>query len=126
VKKLGLLVLPEQTRWVDRFSWAPVKQTSKRTLGGAYTIWTQTLKAGRPITLEFRQDESWLTHSEMSSLTDMANRAGETYSLVWDTETWLVIFRHEDAPVCALQEVEQYIEPSENHFYGQIKLVQIN
>ena len=55
---LDTITLPGDMQWTDEFSWTPVTQQVESTFGGALIIEESGLLAGRPITLEGRNESN--------------------------------------------------------------------
>jgi hypothetical protein len=53
---LGTITLPGDMQWTDEFAWSPVSQQREVTFNGALVIEESEQLAGRPITLEGRED----------------------------------------------------------------------
>jgi hypothetical protein len=50
--------------WADEFAFQPATQSVLRTLDGGLVVFSGQLAQGRPITLEARIDQGWLTRLE--------------------------------------------------------------
>lgn len=85
-------------QWPDRFTYSPVGQTHQRTLGGQLVTFEASLVAGRNITLQATQDQGWLTKKQVDDLKAIADTVGNTYSFVYDVDTFTVIFDHSNGP----------------------------
>jgi hypothetical protein len=53
---LSTVTLPGDLQWIDEFTWTPVSQQVEVTFNGALVIEESAQQAGRPITLQGRQD----------------------------------------------------------------------
>jgi len=121
VKQLGGLLLPNSMQWVDRDSWSPVIMETARTLAGASVTWSQPLSAGRPVTLAAEDGVTWLEQSAVNTLKDMAAQAGVVFPLVWEEETFTVMFRHNEPPAILFRP----IWPHFHLFTGTLKLMTV-
>ena len=119
MKQLGDLVLPDSLQWTDRWEWSPVAMETARTLGGTQVTWSQSLTGGQPITLEATDDATWLTLEQVAAIRDMASQSGATFPLVWESETFDVIFRHHDPPAISFTP----IRPHHHLYTGTIRLM---
>ncbi|MBF0137465.1 MAG: hypothetical protein HQL65_14605 [Magnetococcales bacterium] len=124
MKNLGDVTLPDSLQWTDRWEWSPVAQEATRTLGGTVVTWSQALSGGRPITLDATEEATWLDQSTVEAIRAMATQAGTTFPLVWDSETFTVMFRHHDAPAASFKLVFPHL-PETVRFTGTIKLMTI-
>ncbi|GAB0055800.1 hypothetical protein SIID45300_00097 [Candidatus Magnetaquicoccaceae bacterium FCR-1] len=121
MKQLGDVVLPDGLVWSDRHAAALVEQTVVRTLGGKPVIWARNQFAGRPVTLEARNDAAWLDRDTVEALAVLAALAGASYPLVWENWHGTVIFRHDTPPAFAVEPVW----PHQDRFTGTIRLLTI-
>ena len=121
MRKLGTLILPDEAQWADQNEWSPVDQATVQTLGGKIIVFSQTLLNGRPITIEIQDGITWLDQESVDAVQAMALQAGATFSLIWDDETFTVMFRHHDPPAVSFKT----IWPNYDLFIGSIKLIQV-
>lgn len=103
---LGAISLPGDLRWSDEFAWSPVSRESEYSLTGALIVQESAKLAGRPITLEARDEAQgyvWLTRSTILALKALADTPGWTGTLTLeDGRSFSVAFRAdglEAAPV---------------------------
>ncbi|MCP4545510.1 MAG: hypothetical protein GY835_03455, partial [bacterium] len=89
--------IPDAAVWSDRFAWAPVRQTTRRTAGGGLAVWARKLRDGRPVTLEFQPHRVLLEYADVTKLLEMAAVPGQTFVLVWDEVELVVMFNREDS-----------------------------
>jgi len=122
MRMLGDLVLPDNTLWENRVNWSPVRRTSQRTTGGGIVYTHQKLYAGQPITLNFAQEDWCLTFADVEKIRDMASRAGESFSFMWDSVVLAVVF---DEPPHELSQCFQFYEAEQDYFFGKINLLSI-
>ena len=126
MKSLGTIVLPDGIRWRNRFSWSPVRQTTKRTTGGGIVHSFQNLIGGRPITLEVDQNSAQLwTFDDVSKILALARNPGNTHILTWDNLSYGVYFDHTQNPVHEFNPLCDYDEIEYDLFYGKIHLITI-
>ena len=121
MKQLGSLTLPGSLQWTDRDAWSPVIQSTATTLGGGTVIFSQPQTAGQPITLEAEEQVTWLDQATVDALKDMASQAGATFTLIWEAELFLVMFRHHDPPAITFRP----LWPHHDLFTGKIKLIKV-
>ena len=91
--------LDDNLIWTDRYDFTPVTQTTNRTLAGNLIVFSHTLIAGQPITLEATDSAGWFTGSMVNSLKSFADVPGASYVLDFHGEVMNVIFNHEIDPV---------------------------
>jgi len=94
---LGTVTLPGDLRWSDEFSWTPVARTAEYSLTGALIIQEATKLAGRPITLEAKNESLgyvWLERVTLLALKTLAETPGWSGTLTLaDARSFTVAFR---------------------------------
>ncbi len=120
-KQLGTLVLPDSLEWAEEHATHGVAQSTARTLGGAHVVFPRSLSKGRDITLEARDRVCWLTQADVDAILAMATQAGSTFALIWEGQTFTVMFRHEESPAAAFEP----LFPHGDQYIGRIKLVSV-
>lgn len=121
MKQLGTITLPDTLEWVDRYGASPVTQTVLRTLSGTPVVRGIYLPGGHPITLFADPNNAWLDQTTVTDLAALAEQAGATFPLVWETVTRMVLFRHQEPPVLDLKP----LWPNQLQYTGTIKLMWI-
>lgn len=121
---LGGVALSPDMIWSDKFQSSPVAQTVQRTLGGTLVYHTSSLEAGRPITLEARQDMGWLTETQVEALAALAAIPGNKMTLIINSDSYQVIFRHESPPALDFTPLVEGREPS-LYYRGVLKLLTV-
>jgi len=94
IAKLETIDLPEEMIWLDQTSWTPVSQGTEYSLAGALLVEQSTKQAGRPITLG--GDNAWTTWAVAKSLLELSYTAGLQMTLIINSRTFTVIWRHGD------------------------------
>ena len=72
---LGSITLPGDLRWADEFTWTPVARSADYSLTGALIIQEAVKQAGRPITLEAKNESLgyvWLDRATLLALKTLA------------------------------------------------------
>lgn len=87
--------LPAGLAWTDEYAWHPVQQRTARSTTGALLVDVAQMVAGRPITLEGRETEAWITRELCDLLRALAALAGEEMTLTLRGVARTVIFDHE-------------------------------
>lgn len=101
--------LPDDLYWADEFSWAPIEQTSERSITGALIVSTAARTGGRPITLQPIDDESaWMPLAVLEQLRTWAAIAGQQMTLSLRGINRTVIWRHEEAPAISASPIVHY------------------
>lgn len=112
--------------WADRESYSPVAQTAQRTLGGVAVITSAQLSEGTPITLSSLQDQGWVLKTQLDAIKALADVAGGVYSLTIGSDTYQVMFRHEDPPAVEFGPlIPRTIPLDDDWFIGTIKLLTV-
>lgn len=86
------LELSDRLLWVDEYEWSPVVSAVRWGTTGAPQFHVGLRQAGRPITLDGRESEAWLTRALCDQLNDWHALPGATFSLVIRGQTRSVTF----------------------------------
>ena len=105
--EVGGVTLNDHMIWDDKFDYSPVNQNALRTLGGNVVVFSQQLNKGKPITLLATPDQGWLTEAQVTALQALSEVAGATYTLTIGSNSFSVMFRHEDAPAFSASQLDQ-------------------
>ena len=65
------VTIPDDLEWTNQFDFAPVSQTTERTIGGSFIVSESALLFGRPITLE-GGEQVWMTRQTMEQVVGLA------------------------------------------------------
>ncbi len=95
---LGGVTLSTHMIWEDEDTYSSVASSVKRTLAGNLVVRDQQLSLGRSITLVAKEDQGWLTKTQVDQVRALADVAGAAYSLDTGYQTFLVKFRHHESP----------------------------
>lgn len=86
--------IPNDLEWVNEYGWSEVEQSTDRSVTGALIVEHGTKTAGRPITLQGRDDQGWVSRSTLDALYSLAavpgqvmtltNAEGNVYSVIFD------------------------------------------
>jgi hypothetical protein len=109
------LALSDRLVWSDEFDWAPVEQSTQRTLTGALVLSVAARLAGRPITLQGGESAAWLTRGTCATLRAWCAEPGLELVLLLRGQNWNVIFDHqrgalEAKPIWALLDGQEHAE----------------
>lgn len=88
------LQLSDRLLWVDEYQWSPVATEVRWGTTGAPQVHVGLRQAGRPITLDGRESEAWITRELCDQLNAWAALPGATFSLVLRGLARTVIFNH--------------------------------
>lgn len=117
--------LPDQLRWVDRYSWRPVEQNYRRTRGGQQHIYAMAISGGRPITLVADPEECWWDADQLAWLWGLAQEAGAVYALIIGGQTHRVMIDSIDLqPVYPLAEDASGLTDGDQ-FSGTVKFIEV-
>jgi hypothetical protein len=112
--------------WSDRYSYAPVAQNVRRTLGGTQIVEYGTLNEGTPVTLSSLDDQGWLTKLQVDALQVLAEAAGGVYTLTIGSDSYQVMFRHEESPAVDCNPlIPRTLPLDDDWFVGTIKLMTV-
>jgi len=121
---LGSVTFDRPLVWVDREDHAGVDQTRARTVGGGQVVFTAPLAGGRPITLEARRDQGWITQAQLDALRAMAAQVDSSWVLIYGAETHTVEFDATGGPALSFTPLlRPRTEPAPTDFFtGTIRL----
>jgi len=123
---LGGITLPSQIVWANQFQKDPIAQDIKRTLGGGLVVTEQTLTEGRPIILQATQDQGWFTKAQVVAVEELASIVTTSYTLVFGSETFTVIFNHSQPPAVSFSPLVWRANSADtDYFVGTIKLLTV-
>jgi hypothetical protein len=89
-------------RWQDEMAWAPVEQSTERTITGALIVQAAVRTKGRPITLGADDDASgWVDYADLLQLYAWASLPGQVLTLTHQGIARQVMWRHQDGAITA-------------------------
>ncbi len=119
--RLGGIVLPDETQWIDQDDWSPVVQTATPTLGGQLAFFSRANAHHRPITLSIQDGITWIDRATRDAIQGLAAQSGASFVLELDGDTHTVMFRHHEPPAVSFAS----IQPNYNLYVGTIKLLKV-
>ena len=123
---LGGVTLSPHIIWEDEDKYSAVASDFRRTLAGNILVRDQTLNLGRPITLVAREDQGWLTKTQVDAVRALANVAGAVYSLVIESQSFQVKFRHHESIAFEADALIKRNNPDPDDYYTcTIKLMTV-
>ena len=118
------IALPPGLLWVDEFSTQSVAQTVKRSLDGSRVVFYGGIQSGTQITLTSEPDAGWFTREQVEAIELRARSPGAMYPLTLRGQSWLVMFRHHEAPAFEATPLISRPNPAPGDFYlGTLKLM---
>lgn len=114
---IDVITLPAGLTWTDRDAWQPVAQTARPTLDGGLAVFHQPLTAGRPITLISTESSGWLNRQTMDALQALASVPGSLHVLTLGTQTFTVLWRHDDPPAIQAEPLVARINPDAGDWF---------
>lgn len=113
--------------WSDEHNWWPVEQSVKRSLTGALIVQAAARVAGRPITLEARDDSSaWHSRATIEQLRNWASTPGQQLTLSLLGTSYTVMFRHQDGAGIEATPIIDYSDPGPDDPYRlTLRMMQI-
>ncbi len=106
---LNALAIPGDLIWTDEFNWNPVERATEYAVTGAMIVDVGERLAGRPITLESKDDGGWVARDTLLALYSMAGNKSLAIVLTHvDGRTFNVTFA--DPPFEA-EQVVAYSDP---------------
>ena len=115
--QIDLLPLNPALVWTDRDNWQPVAQTARPTLDGGLAVFHQPLTAGRPITLQSTESSGWVDRQTLDALQALASVPGSLHTLTIGTQTFTVLWRHDDPPAIQAEPLVARISPDAGDWF---------
>ena len=113
---LNGITLPVGLAWLERGSWQPIRHSTERLMGGREHTQHSSLVGGRPITLAaVPLAGGWqgnMRQSVADQLEALAHVPGGTYTLQINSDTYTVMFRHEEPPAFSYEPVIKRLTPA--------------
>lgn len=110
--------------WEERYAYSPVQHNVRRTLGGVAVVEYGSLSGGAPITLASLEDQGWVTKEQLDALQILADDPGAVYTLGLGSDSYTVMFRHQDNPALEFSPLIPRTGPiTGDYFVGRIKLM---
>lgn len=104
--------------WEDEFSWAPVEQSSERTVTGALIISQAVKTGGRPITLRPEDDRSaWITREVLDQLRAWSAVPGREFVLTLRGQARSVVFSHDGGSGVEAEPVMHFSDVDPSDYY---------
>ena len=76
------LELSDRLIWTDEYSWSAVVSANRYTTNGSLVVHVGKRQAGRPITLNGRETEAWITREVCDQVRAWRDLAGAQFQLV--------------------------------------------
>ena len=118
--RIGSVVLTELVI-ENEFGWAGIDVRSNKSLDGTPIVWEQSA-TGQPMDLVGDTDTAWLSRSTLSSLQALAAVPNATYTLIYQSRSYNVRFRHEDAPVISAEAIIPRPNHGNTDWYNRVRI----
>lgn len=116
------LELPDDMEWSNEFEWTPLTTNTTYLITGAMLVNTAKRLAGRPITLESKENGAWIDYATASALYEFTNDDEAIMELTLaDDRKFDVIFT--DNPL-SIKPV-WFASPNSDYYKATIKLITI-
>ncbi len=124
---LDAIELPGDLVWSDEFSWSAVERSNQYSLTGALIVEESLKLAGRPITLEAKNEflgHIWLSRQTVKALYDKAAIPGQQMTLTLsDGRTFTVAFKDEGVKAEAVYHVMAHVDADPYHLTLSLQTV---
>ena len=118
---LGGIALPDLII-EDRLSHPGVRSSVTPTLAGGIIIQEFSQIDNRYVDLVGGDDYGWIQYSILQNIRSIAMLANTAYTLVYETETYTVRFRHEEPPVVYAEPIIPQVEPSSGDWWNNVTI----
>lgn len=127
---LSGITLSPSMQWRERYSYSPVAQSMKLTLGGVPVIFSGALERGRPITIESWQNGAAnygaLRRSVGDQVLVLSRTPGAIYVLEFNAIEYQVIFRHHEPPAVTITPIyPRTADDDDDYVRAEIRLMTI-
>lgn len=122
---LEVITLPPDLLWEDEFAWAPVSQSTERSITGALLVDVGTRQDGRPITLTGTERHAWLQRTEVQALRVWLALPEQVFALSINGAVFDVLFDHgtdETSRAFVVAPLIDYSDPQSHHYYCSVTL----
>ena len=119
------LDLPSDLLWSDEFAWSAVSQSLERSITGAYLVDAHTRTAGRPITLQGKENVAWLQRADAKALKAWTDLPLQIFTLTHNGTPYSVMFDHgtdETSQAMEVTPVVEFSDPGEGDYYCSLTL----
>lgn len=87
-----VLELPDRMIWTDEYSWSPVVTATRWGTTGALQLHVGKRQAGRPISLEGKATQAWISRAVCNQLNELVALPGERFELLLRGQARTVVF----------------------------------
>ena len=126
LEKDGVAIhLPSDLLWSDEFTWSAVSQSTERSITGAYLIDAQVRTAGRPITLQGKENVAWLQRSDAQEIKAWTDLPLQIFTLTHNGTSYDVMFDHgtdESSNAFEVTPVVEFSDPVSGDYYCSVTL----
>ena len=89
-----LLPLSDRLVWTNEYAWSPVATETRFGTTGALMVHVGLRQAGRPIELDGRDSQAWLTRAVVAQLHGWAAQPAQQFELLLRGTARAVVFDH--------------------------------
>lgn len=119
MKRLGGIILPEQTQWTNRYSETPVVSSMRFTVSGVPVIQETALQGGVAVVIEFVDGIEWIEAGLVKQIKMLEAQLGVSHEFEFEGEIMRVVFNRQ-LPCNFAQ-----VWPGSTWYTGQINLIKI-
>lgn len=117
---LGGVVLPDVV--IDNeFGEHKVRSVVEFSLGGRPIIW-EDVAYGPALDLVGGEDYAWIDRQTLKELQGLSAVPQSSYTLIYESDTFLVRFRNEDAPVIEAQPIVARPNQDDSDWYQNLRI----
>ncbi len=91
----AVLELPDRLVWTDEYAWSPVVTATRWGTHGALQMHVGKRQAGRPITLDGKASQAWISRAVCNQLNAWVALPGTVFELVLRGQARAVVFDHD-------------------------------
>jgi len=105
----------------NEFAWTGVSAEVARTLAQNLIIWEEE-KTGKPLDLVGDYLHGWITRETLNEILELSKVTGASYELQYETDLYVVRFRHEDPPVIEASPLIPRPNQGGTDYYSNVRL----
>ena len=118
IPTVGVITLPSQLAWTNKYAFTPVKQEIENSLTGAHIVHIGIQQAGRPIALSTSGGGDWVARSTLDALYAALTIAADMTLTLQNGDIFTVIWDHAGPPIEARPILNDIVSPSSSALYA--------
>lgn len=118
------IILPEDLRWIDEFTWTPIIQKQTFSIDGFLIVEEFVKESGRQISIEGASDRGWILKSTLDELKNLIV-AGKLMTLTIDERNFEVMWDIQGNPLEATKILDTFPHEQQDFFSVKLKFIEV-